>query len=95
LYYLRYFRMAENVVVAENDQVTKIEENVEEKMEEKSLDEGSNLNRGEYSSEFYKIELKNLPKSFGFGVRLLLFNIITLKGLSVCSSNSAKIKFFR
>lgn len=60
--------MAENVVVSENDQVIKNEENAEEKMEEKGLDEESNLNRGEYSSEFYKIELKNLPKSFGFGV---------------------------
>lgn len=43
-------------------------------MEEK-LDEASDLNKKssdlsqtEYSSEFFKIELKNLPNSFGFGV---------------------------
>lgn len=29
----------------------------------------SYLNRGEFSSEIFKIELKNLPKNFGFGVR--------------------------
>ena len=32
----------------------------------------SYLNRNEYSSERFKIELKNLPKNFGFSVRILL-----------------------
>jgi hypothetical protein len=31
-------------------------------------DKDSYLNRDEYTSEHFKLEIKNLPKNFGFGV---------------------------
>lgn len=38
---------------------------------EKDVDKNEDcyLNRGEFTSELFKLELKNLPKNFGFGVR--------------------------
>jgi hypothetical protein len=32
-------------------------------------DKDSYLNREEFSSEHFKLEIKNLPKNFGFGVK--------------------------
>ena len=32
-------------------------------------DKDSYLNRDEFSSEHFKLEIKNLPKNFGFGVK--------------------------
>ena len=50
----------------------------EEKVEEaddtetkKDTASDSYLNREEYSSERFKLEIRNLPKSFGFGVKSL------------------------
>ena len=37
------------------------------------------LNREEYSSKRFKLEIKNLPKSFGFGVRLAVRLFLALK----------------
>ncbi len=33
------------------------------------------LSRGEYSSELFKLEIKNLPKNFGFGVNSFAWNL--------------------
>jgi hypothetical protein len=54
------------VTADENKQTT------DEKPSEVATDQAY-LNRGEYSSELYKLEIKNLPKNFGFGVSEALF----------------------
>ena len=58
-----------------NEETKEVELNEEEDEcgeETNGKDEEANsyLNRGEYSSENYKIEIKNLPKYFGFGVNV-------------------------
>ena len=41
---------------------------------EEGKDPNCYLNREAYSSERFKLEIRNLPKSFGFGVRRLYFH---------------------
>lgn len=37
-----------------------------------TLDKDSYLNRDDFTSEHFKVEIRNLPKNFGFGVKPIL-----------------------
>lgn len=57
----------------DEQKTTSIEDDKEEAAAANVDDESKTTS--DYSSEFYKIELKNLPKSFGFGVFFLVSEI--------------------
>lgn len=58
----KYFEMDDEIETPITDEI--VEPSVEPKSEEKGY-----LARDEYTSERFKLELNNLPKYFGFGVR--------------------------
>ena len=41
-----------------------------------TLDKDSYLNRDDFTSEHFKVEIRNLPKNFGFGVKPILKNMV-------------------
>ena len=76
---------------AEKNESEKIdEENIaEEQNEEVQVDTDSYLNRDEFTSERFKIEIQNLPKHFGFAVGLSSW-IYNLNNLHVDSLKQLK-----
>lgn len=64
-----------NFIEEKNDEENESKNNIKTNKKENDLDEDpySYLNRDTFSSEFFKLEVKNLPKSFGFGVICFLF----------------------
>jgi hypothetical protein len=64
--------MAEEIETAMDEEIetTMDNETAESSTESKPMEKGY-LDRDEYTSERFKLELNNLPKYFGFGVSVL------------------------
>ena len=62
-------------IKVEKTELKSDEEIIKQDTEEaKNENEDTNKNQNELSSEHFKLEVKNLPKGFGFGVNFMIVN---------------------
>lgn len=60
----------DSIEPSKSDKEPETETPPQEESHQVDISQISYLNRGEYSSELFKLEVKNLPTNFGFGVIL-------------------------
>ncbi len=80
----------ENKAVTDNEQINQNE--AETEAVAKSAD-AYYLDRGEFSSEIFKLEVKNLPKNFGFGQLRKFLTNLNLKYVKLKSPGSCTHAF--
>jgi len=56
-------------------------------------DKDSYLNRDDFSSEHFKLEIRNLPKNFGFGEMRKFFNSLNLNFVKLKAPNKSTYCF--
>jgi hypothetical protein len=84
---------------AEHEGQTETNENSEDAAQNNEITtDKTHFSHGGYSSELYKIEVKNLPKNFSYGVCYMMFFVIqlyncTLIRLPVCFFQANKRPF--